>query len=181
MNAIFSYVFWRFVLYFCLLWSLFIILQRPQPFDTRGSISTLFTVVLCRQWFHAKPGCMCFDTVLNAWYRANLHRLQPESVSSHNTAIRWCATFSLIWMTKSLQTGWYCTYLTSTHWHGNPAAFSWRCHFPTSSREFHAASRGLATDGQPGRGAMAGRRGCLLTLRCVFWEVCRMGRTRLSF
>lgn len=85
-----------------------------------------------------------------------------------------CNFSALIWMTKSLQTGWHCTYLTSTHWHGNLAAFSWRCHFPTSNREFHAASPG-ASHWQPGRGAMDGRRG----LRGDA-EVCRLGHMTLS-
>lgn len=77
-------------IYCCLL---LIILQSPQLLDSLGCAGTLFTIVLCRQSFGAKPGCMCFDTVINALNRANLHCLQPESLRSHNSVIHWCATF----------------------------------------------------------------------------------------
>lgn len=66
-------------------------------------------------------------------HRANLRRLQWKSPLLRNPVIHSCATLSLIWKTKSLQTEWHCKYLTSTHWHGNPGAFSWRCHFPTKA------------------------------------------------
>lgn len=84
-------------------------------------------------------------------------------LATHGAVIHWCATFEprSEWQ-KGPQTGWHCTYLTSTHWHGNPAAFSWRCHFPTSARELYmrASSRGgfPLTDSR-GRAAMDGADG----------------------
>lgn len=78
-------------------------------------------------------------------------RLQPVcSVYSLNLdtldAVKMCNFSPVIWMTKSLQTGWHCTYLASTHWHGNLAAFNRRCHFPTTQKQrgFHAASPGAS-------------------------------------
>lgn len=79
----------------------------------------------------------------------NLQRLQPGSLQP--SSVRWstrCAPFSgSIWMTKSLQAGWHCTYLTSTHWHGNSAAFSRRCHFPTNTT---SSSRNSSSSSRPG-------------------------------
>lgn len=82
------------------------------------------------QWFSSKTRCACFGTALNARNWANLHCLRLESQHS-DIPIQ-----SLIWMTMNLQIGWHRAYLTSTQWHGNPAAFNWRCHFPTSTCEF---------------------------------------------
>lgn len=117
--------FWR------LLFPLFIILESQQLLDTLECISTLFTVVLCGQLFGAKPGRMCFDTVLNARYRPPICTVYSLNRRGDTVMCNFSA-FNLN-DKKSLQTGWHCTYLTSTHWHGNPAAFSGRCHFPTSS------------------------------------------------
>lgn len=93
-------------------------------------------------------------------------RLQPVcSVCSLNLdtldAVKMCNFSPVIWMTKSLQTGWHCTYLASTHWHGNLAAFNRRCHFPTTQKQrgFHAGLPGGFPLTAENRGAAVGREG----------------------
>lgn len=88
--------------------------------------------VLFAVWFYVNlPGCMCPATGLSGCSEAaTSHRFTAWTSARRSADVK---TVGLIWMTKSLQTGWLCTYLPSTHWHVNPAAFSWRCHFPTSS------------------------------------------------
>lgn len=98
-------------------------------------------------------------------------RLQPVcSVYSLNLdtldAVKMCNFSPVIWMTKSLQTGWHCTYLASTHWHGNLAAFNRRCHFPTTQKQrgFHAASPGASPWQPRTEGLRSAERGLQETL-----------------
>lgn len=101
-------------------------------------------------------------------------RLQPDcSIYSLNLdtldALKMCNFAPVIWMTKSQQTGWHCTYLTSAHWHGNPAAFNRRCRFPTTQKQrgFLLASPG-ASLWQPGAEApWTAERGLQETLEAV--------------
>lgn len=111
-----------------------------------SSCINMFNVVLGR--FGPEPG-----------------RLQPVcSVYSLNLdtldAVMMCNFSPIIWMTKSLQTGWHCSYLTSTHWHGNLAAFNRRCHFPTTHKQrgFHASPG--ASDSPEQRSCSRPRGGC---------------------
>lgn len=63
--------------------SVALLLLYPSYHDYSTPLAVLAHCLLsfyARQLFGAKPGCMCFDTVLNGRYRANLHRLQPESL-----------------------------------------------------------------------------------------------------
>lgn len=67
---------------FSLVFAAFLLLY-PSYHDYSTPLAVLAHCLLsfyARQLFGAKPGCMCFDTVLNGRYRANLHRLQPESL-----------------------------------------------------------------------------------------------------